>query len=380
MKVREPAVAHVIERRFEHLVRLGREACDQIGAEHNLGPCPSQRVAERHQMVWGGGYRFRSTGLEGRTDFTFSPEERTTGVFSAFVQDEYSIIPDELRLTLGSRFEHHPFTGFNLQPNIRLSWTPSEQHTLWASVARAVRTPSIGERDLTTGIAEVLTDRTTGLPLVFQNRGTGSVRSETVVAFEAGYRVRPVERLSVDLAAFYNTYGNLRGSSIGTAAFVGGPPARIVVPVPSNYSSRGRTYGGELATEWQPFDGLRLRTAYSLLRIDLESDEPAAVIDTAQNNPRHQAFVHASYDVAPRIKLDGMLRGATRLNPSPAVSVPAYVTMDARIAWQATERVELSLVGLNLVGGERVEFVPDLIGLVPARVGPTVYAKATVRF
>jgi iron complex outermembrane recepter protein len=334
---------------------------------------------ERHQFVWGGGYRLRQTQLEGRNDFVFAPENRTTGVFSAFVQDEYSLIPDALHLTVGSRFEHNPFTGFNLQPNIRLSWTPSEQHTLWASVARAVRTPSIGERDTSTAIADILTDRNTGLPLVFQNQAAGKVVSETVVAFEAGYRVRPWARTSIDLAAFYNVYSNLLGANLGSGNLVVGPPTRIVVPLNTNYSTRGRTYGAEIATEWQPADWLRLRTGYSVLRMDLESDEPQAVVDAASRNPRHQGFLHASYDFSPTIKLDGILRGGTRLSSSSA-SVPGYVTMDARIAWQPTQRLELALVGTNLLGGERVEFVSDLIGLVPARVGPTAYAKATIRF
>lgn len=334
---------------------------------------------ERHQIVWGGGYRLRETKLDGRGDFAFAPEDRTTGVFSAFVQDEYSLVPDVLRLTVGSRFEHHPFTGFNLQPNIRLSWTPNEQHTIWGSIARAVRTPSVGERDTSTGIADILTDRNTGLPLVFQNRPPSKVLSETVVAFEAGYRVRPWARSSIDVATFYNLYSNLLGAQLGSSSVVVGPPTRIVVPLGSNYSTRGRTYGAEIATEWQPMDGLRLRTSYSLLRMDLESDERNAVVDAASRNPRHQGFLHASYDFSPTIRLDGILRGGTRLSSSSA-SVPGYVTMDARIAWQPTERLELALVGTNLVGGERVEFVSDLIGLVPARVGPTAYAKATIRF
>jgi iron complex outermembrane recepter protein len=335
---------------------------------------------ERHQFVWGGGYRLRETKLDGKGDFAFAPEERRTGVFSAFVQDEYSLIPNELRLTVGSRFEHHPFTGFNLQPNLRLSWTPSEQHMLWASVARAVRTPSIGERDTASAIADIATDRNTGLPIVFQNRPPSKVVSETVVAFEAGYRVRPWTRASIDVAAFYNVYNNLLGAQARASSVVVGPPTRIVVPLGSNYSTRGRTFGAEIATEWQPIDGLRLRSAYSLLRMDLESDEPNAIVDAASRNPRHQGFLHASYDFSPTIKLDGILRGATRLTSSTTVAVPGYVTMDARIAWQPSDRWELALVGTNLLGGERVEFVSDLIGLVPSRIGPTAYARATVRF
>jgi iron complex outermembrane receptor protein len=42
------------------------------------------KVGERNQVVVGGGYRLRQTSLTGSHDVAFSPEERNTGVFSAF--------------------------------------------------------------------------------------------------------------------------------------------------------------------------------------------------------------------------------------------------------------------------------------------------------
>ena len=183
--------------------------------------------------------------------------------------------------------------------------------------------------------------------------------------------MRPWAPTSFDFATFYNVYSNLLGAQLGSSSVIVGPPTRIVVPLDSNDSTRGRTYGAEIATEWQPMDGLRFRTAYSLLRMDLESDERNAVVEASSSNPRHQGFLHASDDLSPTIKLDGILRGGTRLSSPGTVSVPGYVTMDARIAWQPAERWELALVGTNLVGGERVAFVSDIVGLVPSRVGPT---------
>ncbi len=363
---------------------VGREeaqlhAIDSVAQTFDLELQHRFKVGERSQVVVGGGYRLRQTSLTGLQDVAFSPEERNTGVFSAFAQNEYALIPDRLQLTVGSRFEHHPFTGFNLQPNVRLAWTPTEQHTLWTSVARAVRTPSIGEKDTQTGIIDVFRDPTTGLPVVIRSRANEKVLAEVMTAFETGYRVRPTQRLTFDVAGFYNIYDNGLGSSLGTGTFVAGPPARIEVPVSTNYATRGRTYGAEFASEWKPADMLRLRMGYSLLRIDVDSDERNALVEAPRRNPRHQGFLHASYDLGSSVKLDGVLRGATRLTSS-TVSVPGYMTMDARVAWQATERLELSLVGTNLVGPQRVEFVPDLVGLVPSRVGPTAFAMATIRF
>jgi outer membrane receptor protein involved in Fe transport len=48
---------------------------------------------------------------------------------------------------LGLRVEDNSFTGVEPLPNARLMWTPSDSQSLWASVARAVRTPSRAELD-----------------------------------------------------------------------------------------------------------------------------------------------------------------------------------------------------------------------------------------
>ena len=69
--------------------------------------------------------------------------------------------------------ESSSYTGVQLLPNLRLAWQPGARSLLWASVARAVRTPSRIDRDLT---APVLVAR------------ASQFASEKLTAFEAGYR------------------------------------------------------------------------------------------------------------------------------------------------------------------------------------------------
>ena len=47
-----------------------------------------------------------------------------------------------LRFTLGSKFEHNDFTGFEYQPTARLLFTPTNKQSVWAAVSRAVHTPA----------------------------------------------------------------------------------------------------------------------------------------------------------------------------------------------------------------------------------------------
>lgn len=59
------------------------------------------------------------------------------------------LVQDRLWLTLGSKFEQNNYSDFEMQPSARLLWTPHPEHTLWAAVSRAVRTPSRNEHDAT---------------------------------------------------------------------------------------------------------------------------------------------------------------------------------------------------------------------------------------
>ena len=73
----------------------------------------------------------------------------------AFAQDEIKFFAEQLRLTIGSKFEHNDYSGFEVQPSARLLWLLAPQHTLWAAITRTVRTPSRVEHDLTvTGLLE----------------------------------------------------------------------------------------------------------------------------------------------------------------------------------------------------------------------------------
>ena len=67
-------------------------------------------VGDSQQFVWGLGYR----SIRDRNDPSFSvslqPNQLTLNHFSAFVQDEISLVDNRLRLTFGSKFEHNDFT------------------------------------------------------------------------------------------------------------------------------------------------------------------------------------------------------------------------------------------------------------------------------
>ena len=309
-------------------------------------------LATWNDIVWGFGYRFsgdRTGGVDGLPP-SFTPNDRDIDLWSAFVQDEIVVVPERLRFTIGSKFEHNDFSGFEFQPSGRVLWTPAGSHVLWASVTRAVRTPSRIEHDvLLAGLFEPTR------PTFFRLEGDEGFDAERVFAYEVGYRVEPVVGVFVDLAGFFNRYEDFLGIETGVPVTEGD---RLVLPFVLANGLRGDVYGGELLVDYEPLPWWRLRGSYSYLQIDFRSK--AGFVDAGQtsrstegSSPHHQASFQSSADLLDRLALDLWLRYVDRL---PAQRVDSYVTFDARLGWQATPNLEVSLVGQNLVEASHVEF------------------------
>src|SRR4051812_6299334 len=155
------------------------------------------------------------------------PSSRTMQLPSAFVQDEISLSPDLLRLTLGTKIEHHYFSGWELQPNARLLWTPEPNHTVWAAVSRAVRAPSRSEHDVRSVFASVPGSP----PTDYISEMHGRIDSETVIAYELGYRIQLLNQLSFDLSTFYNDYDHFATFEPATPyTETNPPPSDLIVP------------------------------------------------------------------------------------------------------------------------------------------------------
>src|SRR6185437_1683958 len=162
-------------------------------------------------VIWGFGARVSPASLPVIVPtYVFTPDRRTDQLYSGFAQDEISLKPDRLSLTVGAKVFHSSFSGFNSEPSARLLWTPSEHQSFWASVTRAVRTPSDLEDTL-----QQTTFRSAS-PLAFNViSGDGIFTSETDISYEVGYRQLIHPKLSLDIAAFYNHYNRLESLEPG---------------------------------------------------------------------------------------------------------------------------------------------------------------------
>src|SRR5437660_2958158 len=219
-------------------------------------------VGDSQQFVWGLGYR----SIRDRNDSSFSvslqPNQLTLNPFSAFIQDEISLVDKRLRLTFGSKFEHNDFTGFEVQPNARLLWTLTPNQSVWTAVSRAVRTPALTDEGLRLNSAVVppaTPANPTPFPAVVAVFGSHQFQSEDLLAYEVGYRVQATNSFSADIATFYNNYSNLRTAEPGAPFLEGSPaPTDIVIPFVAANKMSGGTYGLELFADWRVAHQCRL--------------------------------------------------------------------------------------------------------------------------
>jgi iron complex outermembrane recepter protein len=336
-------------------------------------------IAPRNDLIWGTAYRVTADHVGNSSTISLNPDHRTLNLFSAFVQDEISLIPDRLRMTLGSKFEHNDFTGFEYQPSGRILWTPREHQTLWASVSRAVRTPSRAEDDVILNQVVPAGAIAPGSPaFVTTIYGNRDIVSEELLAYEIGYRFKPHRTLTFDLAAFYNDYDHLRSQEPGPS-----PTQPVILPtVPIHVANLlyGETYGLEAAATWELTRWWRLQPAYTYLDMQLHRRTGSGDITSEQDegkSPCHQFIIRSSMDLPQHLFLDGNVRYVDRL---PALDIPSYVTVDARLAWRPKPNWEFAVVGQNLLHERHREFSPSFIATRETEIERGVYGKVTVRF
>jgi iron complex outermembrane receptor protein len=289
-------------------------------------------LGEQQSVTWGGGYRLMADQVQNSAALAFIPPDRNMQLFSAFVQDEIMLVPDRLQLTLGTKMEHNDFSGFEFQPSGRLAWTPDDWQTFWAAVSRAVRAPSRIDSDV----------RLPETP-PYQLKGAADFDSETVLAYEAGYRVRPASRVSLSLAAFYNDYNNLRSLDQLT-------PTNFVI----GNGFRGQTWGMELSGTYQATEWWRLRGGYTYLN-KLVWTHGADVTPSIRegNDPENQVLLQSILDLPAHFQLDLVGRYVDTLHDP---HVPSYVSLDARLGWWYKGNLEISIVGKNLLDNQHPEF------------------------
>lgn len=326
---------------------------------------------DRHQLVWGAGYRLVSDDFTGSPTISLTPSSRDTSLYSGFVQDTIALVPKTLDLTLGSKVEHNDYTDFELQPSAKLAWYPTNKQTVWASISRSVRTPSRSESDGSLNIQYVPSQG-----VIAQEQGNPNFDSEVLKAYELGYRIRPTNNTSFDLSAFINDYDNLRTFEFGAPQITAAGP---IVPLISQNLGAGQTYGFELSSTWDVTSLWSLKGSYTYTDLDLHTKEGSTDITIASEKdkiPKNQFNIRSNLKITDDIEWTNTVYYVDKL---PFYSVDDYLRYDMGINWHVDKGIDVSLVGQDLFNNSHQEFGPS-IQSVPNLIERNIYAKITFRY
>ncbi len=311
-------------------------------------------LGTRQDIVWGVGYRLTATEVTPSFFVSADPASRQLPLYNVFVQDDITLLPDRLHFTLGSKFEHNDYTGWEIQPSARLLWTPTEHQTAWAAVSRAVRTPTMLDTSARVNLAAVQPSPF-GPVVLASLLGNPDGAAEELTAYELGYRIEATKRLSFDVAGFYNDYNDLVGQVQGTPRFETTPaPAHLVSPLHYQNSQSAETYGTELSARWQVVDHWRLMGSYSWLHMRLRPDE-----SSEGDSPQHQFQIRSYLDLPHQVELSGALYFVDRISSLSAqtrLPISSYVRLDLGVTWRPAPSLELGLWGQNLLEDRHAEF------------------------
>jgi iron complex outermembrane recepter protein len=319
--------------------------------ERKLGP--------RHNVVWGLGYRVSSDHTTSVPPTAFNPASRRDSLYSLFAQDEVSLASSRVRLIAGSKFEHNDYSGFEWQPSARLVWMPRAQETVIASVTRAVRTPSRVETDYTT--MSVVSPAT---PTFVRLLPDPAFMPEELVAYELGYRLRPIASLYVTVSGFHNQLNHMLSTDLLTPFVEQTPaPAHLILPVTFGNTLHGTSDGGELTADIRLTPWWRWTANYSYVHVSVSRDPGSADVSQEHHyetaSPAHQVQVQTSLDLPRQLQLDWTIRHISALQAGP---VPAYTTSNVRVAWRVRSDLELAVVGQDLTQAHHLEWPTGLAG------------------
>ena len=209
---------------------------------------------------------------------------------------------------------------------------PIANHTLWTAVSRAVRTPSRIDTELFVPSA----------PPFLLRGGGNQFESETVIAYELGYRAELARRVALSLSTFFNDYDDIR-----SAEPIPGAPGQFIIL----NGLRSKTYGAELSLTWQAAEWWRLRGGYTFFkkRISLGGSRDINSGRGEGNDPHHQFLIQSMVNLPGNLEFDSVLRYVDNLNQLGPL-VPGYFGLDLRLGWRPIANWEFAVVGRKPVG------------------------------
>jgi len=348
------------------------------------------------QLDWGVNYRYADLSL-GETDYISTQDGHyDMEQYGAFVQAQFEVSPDELKLIIGNKSEHNEMTGWEHQPTAKLVWTPDSRHSFWASVSRGVRIPSLLEYTATAKIGGIELSKinsdlasyiTDSIYIAQYIQGNEDVKAETSISNEIGYRYNSVD-WSADLSFFHTNADNVTALESSTSLDENDATTALVNGGLYNYLSSAvvtqtfitdvelETYGGELVLTKQLSDSVKTELGYSFISMDYGLPD-STVYTLGSDSIIKQWMLKVSASVTKNQTIFGQFR----YEDGEAYDTDDFYALDLSWNWKVSNMVTVGITANNLLNGSYLEYAStDQTLTIPSYVEPTVNAQVLLHF
>ena len=311
---------------------------------------------------------------------SLDPAALNTQLFSSFIQDKLAIVPDRLSLTFGAKLEHNHYTGFGPMPSARMAWILSSQRAPWAAFSKTERNPSeLRCRPPCQRRRVSRSWRNSGLPDSLRQserrqRGVDRLRNRAIERWSRR-NCRSTSPPTIAATCIRNT------NEPSTPFLVDTPPPYLILPLTTENLMHRETHGTEIAVNWKPPGRWILSPGYAFEQIHMHlaptSQDTTSVTEAQGSTPVNAAQLRAHLDLAvayrgthlpiswtaDRSERSLLIRGST----------PGY-------RGRSPERINLSLVGQDLLRDRHREFVDPTGSTKSTLIKRSGYAKVEWRF
>ena len=332
----------------------------------------------RNRLTFGANFRATNIDVNDSASVGLVISDDTLNVVGGFLQDEIELWHGA-DLTLGTKIENNSFTDTNLQPSARLTQRFGESTTVWGAISRVINTPAYGDRGVRVEVPAPP-------PLRTLFAGSGDVDDTKMLAYELGFRTRPIDRVSLELATYYNDYDGVvtfTGQTFGNPADYGfddGNPATADAVILLDNRANAYAYGVEGTVDAEITDDLKAMFNATYQQVTLRGQEDPST-PKWKLNTRWFWKIRPGLTFVPTVSYVGDFDVPSIFDLStPSAHVDDYVRVDAAMNYQYAERwPTVSLVGQNLTDRRHLEFAEDLVR-PPADVTRTWYLRLTQEF
>jgi outer membrane receptor for monomeric catechols len=156
------------------------------------------------------------------------------------------------------------------------------------------------------------------------------------------------------------------------------PSGRTIIPLTIDNEIKGHAHGAELLVTDALTPNWNLAFGYSFLELSTMRDEGLrSTMKTSATDPQHQLQLRSFMQLPRQLQLNTSAFYVGKIGSV----VPAYLRLDAQLAWHPVKRWELSISGQNLLRARHAEFFGtngETALATPAQ--RTVNGKITWRF